>query len=180
MNCTNVLSVSLPKTLEVIGEEAFRNNSAMTRLTFRNRDYFDGTHTLIIYSYAFTGCTSLTSAMLPARTARVEKQAFYGDKSILEVDIPGGQLVFVGESAFAGLNDNVWITIWKKGTLGQLAIGTNAFDKKGDICSYLGYDIWKYAKNNMPPDRSDRYRTAPRYSCYAHTSHNRNSFAAVP
>lgn len=151
MNCTNVVTVSIPKTVKVIGEEAFRNDTAMTTLTFRDRNYYDGSNTLIIYSYAFQGCTSLKSAMLPARTSRVEKQAFYGDKSIVEVEILGNNLVYIGSDAFAGLAENVWMTIWKKAPNGSVAIGGNAFGTTGDVCSYLGYDVWKYCKNTKAP-----------------------------
>ena len=145
INCSNVTTVTIRKKVRVIGEEAFRNCAALTTLNFLDRSYWDGTNTLIIYSYAFTGCTSLTSAMLPARTSRVDKQAFYGDSKITEVEILGNQLNYVGQEAFAGLNSDVWITIWEKKPIGAISIGANAFGSTGDICSYQGFNLWKYA-----------------------------------
>ena len=150
-NCTAVTSVFIPKSVEVISEEAFRNCSAMTTLTFRDRTVYDGTHTLLIDNYAFTGCTSLRSAMLPARTKTVGKQAFYNDSAITEVEILGGQLDYIGESAFAGLNSNVWMTIWKKDPNNKMTIMPNAFGTSGDVCSYLGYDVWKFCHNATSP-----------------------------
>ena len=150
-DCSNLGSVIIPKSVEMIGLEAFRDCKALTTLTFKDRTYYDGTNTLVIDNYAFIGCTSLRSAMLPARTKSVGKQAFYNDSAITEVEILGGQLEYIGESAFAGLNSNVWMTIWKKDPNNKMTIMPNAFGTSGDVCSYLGYDVWKFCKNATAP-----------------------------
>ncbi len=78
----------------VIGAEAFRGNSTLTRVTIP-----EGV-TTIEYS-AFLGCTSLTKVTIPEGVTTIEHYAFNGCTSLTKVTIPEG-VTYIGTLAFSG------------------------------------------------------------------------------
>ena len=78
----------------VIGAEAFRGNSTLTRVTIP-----EGVTT--IEGYAFFVCTSLTKVTIPEGVTHIGNHAFRACKSLTSVTIPEG-VTHIGNRAFWG------------------------------------------------------------------------------
>ena len=96
-DCSNLMSVTIPGTVTVIGYKAFNNCTNLESLTFV------GTGLKTINSNAFEGCTSLTSVELPSTVEQIFWHAFNNCTS-LDITIP--DTVNVGDEAFLNA-DNV-------------------------------------------------------------------------
>ena len=78
----------------VIGAEAFRGNSTLTRVTIP-----EGVTT--IEGYAFFVCTSLTKVTIPEGVTHIGNRAFWGCTSLTNVTIPEG-VTYIRNLAFSG------------------------------------------------------------------------------
>lgn len=88
------ITVSIPSTVKVIGEEAFANNSNINKVTIPN--------SVEEISYAaFSGCNHLTSVSIPDSVEKIETAAFCNCSELSEVTIGKGLKKF-GSGVFTG------------------------------------------------------------------------------
>ena len=113
-NCSALTSVSLPASLESIGDAAFRNCSALTTVTLP-----DGVTT--IGDEAFFNCTSLTGITIPNTVTSIGIAAFrYSGLTTASI---GNGVTTIGSSAFSNCTSLTGITLPD----GLTTIGSNAF-----------------------------------------------------
>ena len=89
-------------------------------------DFYGGvyyTSTDIISEYAFSGCSSLTSLILPSSVTSIGKYAFSGCSSLTSLILPSS-VTSIGESAFSGCSSLTSLTIPSSIT----EIGNDAFE----------------------------------------------------
>lgn len=91
-DCGNLLSVSLPASLEVIGGSAFYNCAALAGFAIPAGVTDIGDH-------AFQGCSLLKDVKLPQGLKKIADRLFSGCSSLASVGIPAG-VTAIGESAF--------------------------------------------------------------------------------
>ncbi len=95
-------SVVLPDSLESIGSECFRGQSALTEITIPS-----GITTIEFGT--FQACTGLKTVSLPTTLRTIEYMAFYGCTSLEEITLPEGleeisDFVFYGCTSLSSLN----------------------------------------------------------------------------
>lgn len=117
----NIISITIPDTVQTIGYSAFEN---CTKLKYLNLT--DGVK--LIDSDAFNGCTSLNIVNLPNTVTKIGSKAFYNCTALGKATLPNG-LTTIETSVFEGCRILNNISIPQTVT----TIGTAAF--KG--CSYL-------------------------------------------
>lgn len=140
---TRLTEISIPNTVTSIGAEAFYNCIYLETVTFEE----DGTAPLVIedgimsssnYYGAFSGCVSLKTIELPARTSQIGAYAFsagrYNSNSVLgyteiiglqSIEIPSS-IANIGEYAFVGAVNLTEVNFFDAGS-SSLAIENNAF-----------------------------------------------------
>ena len=140
--CSGLTSVTIPNSVKIIGEEAFGDCSRLRTVTL-NYDLtvknYDSSNSLVsifgpqvssyilgqstrIGSYAFSGCTGLTSITIPNSVTSIGESAFSGCTGLTSVSI-GNSVTSIGESAFSGCTGLTSVTIPKSVT----SIGASAF-----------------------------------------------------
>lgn len=87
-------SVSIPDSVEIIDAEVFKNHKKLETVTFG-----ESSKLRTIGDSAFSGCSSLTTCVLPDTVEKIGKEAFY--KTALTSVTFGSKLTTLGESAFA-------------------------------------------------------------------------------
>ena len=96
-------TVEIPASVETIGSYAFKGCSSLTTVTFEKGSQLK----TIGEEYdggAFSGCSALTSIEIPASVETIESYAFYGCSSLTTVTFEeGSQLKTIGGSAFESL-----------------------------------------------------------------------------
>ena len=102
-NCTALVEVNVPSTVQLVGEGAFYYCSSLTTVTFAQ----EGTDLLIISKEAFSNCAAITELSFPARLFTIGKNAFYAGynktSALSKVTFAAGcKLTDVGDSAFEG------------------------------------------------------------------------------
>ena len=97
---TTLTSVSIPNTMEEIGENAFKRCTALSTLRFA-----PGSKLKTIGEYAFQGCSSITSLTIPDGVKNIGYGAFYGLSNLKN-------LTMSGEVDASG-----WISWWDIDTL---------------------------------------------------------------
>ena len=150
--CASLTSVTIPNSVTSIGGSAFDNCWALTnvyyngsvadwcQIDFDNSSsnpllgaqfYIDNqlvTDLVIpdevttIKSYAFYGCSSLTSVTIPNSVTRISISAFYGCSALTSVTIPNS-VTSIGSSAFSDCSALTSVTIGNSVT----SIGSSAF-----------------------------------------------------
>lgn len=91
--CNNLKKVTLPKDgFDAIGSYAFRGCSSLTSFSF-------GKNTKTIGSYAFSGCSQLTEVTFNEGLQSIGDDTFFGCTSLVNVACPVS-LETIGESAF--------------------------------------------------------------------------------
>lgn len=100
--CTQLEEVTLPASLEQIGESAFANSPELVRVTLP-----EGVTEL--GAYAFSGCTGLTSVGLPAGLKSIGSQTF-SNSGLVSVTIPDG-VESIGMTAFSNCAALAEVTI---------------------------------------------------------------------
>lgn len=123
-------SVSIPATVEVIGEEAFKDCNALESVRFANEALTE------IGSSAFIGCTALKEVEIPECVTDIAESAFSGCTALTDVVI-NGQLINISKNMFDGCENLKNVTLPDSVT----NIGIKAFAD----CSSL-------EKINMPAD----------------------------
>ena len=101
--CTSVTSVSIPNSVKIIGEGAFRDCSSLTSVTIPN------SVTIIKYG-AFSGCSSLTSVTIPNGVTWIGDRAFKNCSSLTSITIPNS-VTEIGMFAFEGCSSLTSIAI---------------------------------------------------------------------
>ncbi len=90
----NLQTVVLPDSIKVIGNNAFRNCSALTSINIP-------TGLTKIGNNAFYGCTLLPTVAIPETVTSIGDYAFYYCSSITDVEIPAS-VTYVGPHSFHG------------------------------------------------------------------------------
>ncbi len=114
-NCTNLISVSIPKSVTDIGINAFSGCTGLTSITIPNS-------VTTIGSSAFQGCTGLTSVTIPNSVTTIGPYAFSDCTGLTTITIPNS-VTTIGTSAFSRCSSLTFITIPNSVT----TIGDSAF-----------------------------------------------------
>lgn len=120
--------VTIPSTVDTIGENAFRSCGGLTSITL-------GSSVTSIGNSAFSSCGGLTSITLGSGVASIGNSAFSSCNSLTSVNIPDG-VTSIGNNAFYSCIGLTSITIGS----GVTSIGNNAFK----FCSSLN-KIYSFA-----------------------------------
>ena len=115
-NCSNLTSVTLPKSVTLIGNSAFSGCSSLTKVTIPKSVTTVGSH-------AFDGCNSLTSVNIPSNITSITDYIFNGCTGLSSVNIPEG-VTSIGSHAFNGCSGLTSIAIPESVT----SIGEDAFN----------------------------------------------------
>lgn len=99
MDCKNITSVTLPPTIEHVGDEAFGYCYGLTKVKFES-DYYAP---LTIGDRAFIRCGALKDIVLPENTVSLGNAAFNTCSSLEKVTIPS-TIKEVGSNCFAACN----------------------------------------------------------------------------
>ena len=83
-NCTSLVSIVLPSTINSIGYMAFYGCTSLTSIAIP-----EGMTKLNVSGYPFTGCTSLTSVTLPSSLTSIIFEAFKGCTSLTDIRFNG-------------------------------------------------------------------------------------------
>ena len=148
--CSSLTSVTIPNSVTSIGGSAFSGCSSLTSITLDSdaivstsrsistslrfifgeqvEEYVIGNSVNSIGSYAFSGCSSLTSVTIGNDVTSIGDYAFSGCSSLTSVTI-GNNVTSIGSSAFSGCSGLTSITIPNSVT----SIGVCAFL----VCSSL-------------------------------------------
>ena len=101
--CESLTSLTLPSSLQSIGDCAFYYCSSLTSLTLPSSLQSIG-------DFAFRECESLTSLTLPSSLQSIGKEAFYGCNSLTSLTLPSS-LQSIGDSAFSCCNSLTSLTL---------------------------------------------------------------------
>ncbi len=116
VNCTGLISVTIPGSVTGIGNSAFYGCTGLTSIIIS-----DGVTE--IGAQAFVGCTGLESVTIPDSVTSIGDAAFFVCRSLTSVTIPDG-VTEIGELVFTGCAGLTSITIPD----GVTGIGRGAFD----------------------------------------------------
>ncbi len=89
------------------------NNPYLVLVKAKNEDIIScaiPTGTKLICSYAFSGCSSLTSVVIPDSVTEIGAWVFWGCRSLMRIDIPDG-VTEIGERAFSGCSSLTSVVI---------------------------------------------------------------------
>ncbi len=116
-------SVTIPNSVTVIGDSAFKSCRGLTSVTIPNS-------VTTIGSYAFSYCTSLTAVTIPNSVTTVEWYAFYCCAGLTSITMPNS-LTTIGDFVFAECSGLTSVTIPNSVT----SIGDFAFDECSGLTS---------------------------------------------
>ncbi len=106
--CTNLTSVTIPKSVTKIGENAFYECSSLTSIEIPNS-------VTSIGESAFNNCSDLTSIEIPNSVTSIDKDVFENCGSLTSIEIPNS-VISIGESAFHWCTNLTSVTIPKSVT----------------------------------------------------------------
>lgn len=89
---TRIMSVTIPASVEIIGDKAFKNCKSLSKV-----DFAYGIKT--IGQSAFSGCQALSKLTVPGSVRQIGSDAFEGCKTLSQVTIPS-RVDQIGENAF--------------------------------------------------------------------------------
>ena len=110
MKGKNITQVTIPKTVQTIGKNAFKNCKKLTKVTI-------GTGTTEIKASAFENCTALKTVNINSKTLKtIGKKAFKGCKKLktIKLKTTGLNKKSVKKNALSGTNKNLTIKVPKK------------------------------------------------------------------
>ena len=99
----NLTTITIPDSVTVIGNEAFKDCTSLTDVTI-------GNSVTSIGKSAFYGCTSLTGITIPDSVTSIGKSAFGNCTSLTGITIPDS-VTSIGENAFGNCTSLTSITI---------------------------------------------------------------------
>lgn len=102
-NCSAITKVTIPSAVEYIGLHAFDGCSGLTRMDVPNG-------VTEIDKYAFRKCTSMMYLMLPSSLTTIGAGAFYGCSSLLTATIPSG-VTTLNANTFSGCTKLKTVTL---------------------------------------------------------------------
>ena len=114
-NCTSLVSVTIPSSVQTIGWNAFENCTSLTSVTIPGSVTSLG-------QYAFQNCTSLTSITIPGSVISIGEGAFIGCTGLASITIQSG-VQTIERNAFENCTSLTSVTI----PSGVQTIGQNAF-----------------------------------------------------
>ena len=103
LGCSSLTSLTLPSSLQSIGDRAFYGCKSLTSLTLPSSLQSIGYR-------AFWGCKSLTSLTLPSSLQSIGDSAFYGCYSLTSLTLPSS-LQSIGDYAFCDCNSLTSLTL---------------------------------------------------------------------
>ena len=116
LGCSSLTSLTLPSSLQSIGDRAFYGCKSLTSLTLPSSLQSIGYR-------AFQDCKSLTSLTLPSSLQSIGDSAFYGCYSLTSLTLPSS-LQSIGDYAFYDCNSLTSLTLPSS----LQSIGEEAFD----------------------------------------------------
>ncbi|MDE5599926.1 MAG: leucine-rich repeat domain-containing protein, partial [Ureaplasma sp.] len=122
-DCINLISISLPPSLTLIGSNTFYTCTSLTSITIPDS-------VTLIQWQVFQGCSSLTSITIPKSVTSIGNYAFYNCANLTSINIPDG-VASIGQSTFSGCTSLTSITIPNSVTL----IGNYAFHSCSSLSS---------------------------------------------
>ena len=121
--CESLSGISLPGSVTSIGDDAFADCTGLVTAGPAGGGYdYEFGWTDAIPAYAFSGCESMLSAVLPESVTEIGDHAFSGCYDIVSVNIPAG-VKRIGESAFSDCYELTGISLPD----GLTEIGSRAF-----------------------------------------------------
>lgn len=141
--CSSLESVSIPASLDAMGEAAFRN-SGLRRVTFSG-----GSKLAEISPYTFAGCAALFSVSFNGTSdlTSIAEYAFYGCKALRDFDNALAAISRLGEYSFYGCESlrNLNISEMHLMEIGDRALdGVGAYQQSGSNMVVLGNILVKY------------------------------------
>lgn len=148
--CGNLKTIIIPDSIKSIGKGAFNECSSLQYNTSSNVSYLGNTTNRyvvliksnststscsvnakckIIYSNAFSGCSTLKSITIPDGVISIGSNAFYGCSNLISVVIPNSVTSAIGEQTFEGCSALTSVSISENVT----SIGNRAFYNCGSI-----------------------------------------------
>ena len=117
LNCTSVISITIPNSITHIDNYAFYGCTGLTSITIPD--------SVISIGYeAFRDCTNLTSITIPDSVTSIGNNAFYNCYSLTSITIPNS-VTSIGDRAFYNCVDLTTVTIPNSVT----SIGNSAFSR---------------------------------------------------
>lgn len=164
-------NVSVPDTVETIGESAFEDNTRVERVVLPNSvtrieayafwgcDKLDtvvlGRGLKEIGDYAFAGCWGLKQMSVPANVVSIGIQAFGDCINMTDISIPA-ETLFIHDSAFDGC---AGLTIHcEKGTAAD-TFAQKLYEKQKEMAEYE--DIPDYHPDDTTNDKADNEEPLP-------------------
>ena len=102
--CSGLTSVTIGNSVTSIGNEAFRNCSGLTSVTI-------GNSVTSVGNYAFSGCSGLTSVTIPSSVTSIGNYAFSGCSGLTEINTFATAAPTFGSAAFSGVTSTIPINI---------------------------------------------------------------------
>lgn len=117
MNCSGLMSVTIPNSVTYIGESVFSNCDGLTSVTIP-------TSVISIGKSAFNSCSSLLSVTIPSSVTSIGEYAFWRCTGLASVTI-GKSVTSIGNLAFNNCSSLSSVTI----PISVTSIGSGAFNK---------------------------------------------------